>query len=69
MRAGTAVNTMPTDTPSGLVAVASASAGTEGTFFQPQFWKTAFGRQAAFAVLGLVVMLLALLLSKPSLML
>jgi cell division protein FtsW len=43
----------------GLVAVASASAGTEGTFFHTQFWKTAFGRQATFAVLGLVVMLLA----------
>ena len=43
----------------GLVAVASASASLEAPTLQTEFWKTPFGRQVVFAVLGFGVILLA----------
>lgn len=43
----------------GLVMVASAGARLDGPIVELRFWKTAFGRQLAYAILGFVAMLLA----------
>jgi cell division protein FtsW len=42
----------------GLVMVASAGARLDGPIIEPRFWRTAFGRQLAFAVLGFLAMLI-----------
>ena len=44
----------------GLVMVASAGASLENSIITLQFWKTAFGRQAMFSVIGFVVLLISL---------
>jgi len=43
----------------GLVMVASAGARLDGPIIEARFWKTAFGRQLAYAVAGFLAMLVA----------